>query len=71
MTNNERQRMNERRRASHARRIRALVKQHSLPPVSNQQRERMLDALDNVRGDGLTDGDLRVVIKLTTRGLFR
>lgn len=62
--------MNERKRMNYKRRIRKLLVDRGLPPMGDLYMDRMIDATDKVRGDGLTDPDLLVLCALTLRGLF-
>jgi hypothetical protein len=62
--------LHERKRLNYQRRLRAVSKQHSLPPLSNIRLRRLTTALAAMTGEGVSDADLRVLHKLTTRGLL-
>ena len=57
-------------KASMRRRILRLRTAYKIGPLSTVQTNRLIDALYFVRGDGITDPDLRVMIRLTARGLY-
>lgn len=61
--------LDERRRANYARRLIAIRKRHNMPTLSRIESKRILDAIQTVRGEGIPDADLRVLIRLTQRGL--
>ncbi|NIO40789.1 MAG: hypothetical protein GTO41_11790 [Burkholderiales bacterium] len=67
---NNKQAMQERKRAGMRRRLQYVRDCHNLPPLSNRQRALLLDAIMRVEGDAPTDMQLRVLHSLTTRGLF-
>lgn len=57
------------RRGNHARRIAYLQKDIGIEPWSERETRRLLTRLDNVAGDGVTDPDLRVIVRLYNREL--
>jgi hypothetical protein len=69
MTEKQRQQMLERKRAAYTRRLREQRDLHGMPALTNVQRQRVLDMLMRVEGDGVCDTDLRVIHRLASRGL--
>ncbi len=63
--------LDERRRIILQHRLRAIQAEHGLPKLDRARMYRLCKAAASVLGeDGLTDRDLRVLHRLTTRGLL-
>ena len=62
--------MDDRKRQGYKRRIRAVIVDKKMPVMSNRRMSILLDHILRVRGDGLTEPDLRTIVALTLRGLF-
>jgi len=52
------------------RRLDRLQQQFGLPALSAADRVNLVAALSNVRGEGVNDPELRVLYRLTRRGLL-
>jgi len=60
----------ERKRMNYTRRIRDMLKEHNIAPMSRPRMLKMVDCAIKVQGDALTDPDLLVLARLVHRGLL-
>ena len=71
MTPKDRALMHERLKMSYKRRIRAILQQLQHKPITRRQMNKLIKRLGRIKGDTLTDFDLRVIVRVYLREIGR